>query len=149
MEKAIFTDPWPITAFREALADETAINLVAICDPESDPAGYLTGQIVADELHIHNVAVAESHRRQGIGRLLLQHAERLGYRQNVTCSILEVRINNTPALAMYNRLGYRRIGRRRGYYRRPICDALVLLKILDDAGEKHLISSGSDNGVVP
>jgi ribosomal-protein-alanine N-acetyltransferase len=67
----------------------------------------------------------------------------------VTCSILEVRINNTPALAMYNRLGYRRIGRRRGYYRRPICDALVLLKILDDAGEKHLISSGSDNGVVP
>ena len=45
-------------------------------------------------------------------------------------SILDVRSTNTAALAMYDHLGYRRIGRRRNYYERPVSDALILFKPL-------------------
>lgn len=148
MERAIFSDPWPVSAFRDALTDAKAFNLVAVSSKDAALVGYLSAQIVADEVQIHNVAVGQPFRRRGIGRLLLEHAECEGKNYGVSCCILEVRANNSPALAMYNRLGYRRIGRRRGYYRRPVCDALVLLKILDEAPSESLIQSGSTDGVV-
>jgi [ribosomal protein S18]-alanine N-acetyltransferase len=131
MEKAIFPDPWSEAVFEEALVQPLGINLVAV-DDGGNPCGYLCAQAVADEIQIHNIAVDSEYRRQGIGRLLLEHAEREGVRRGAVCAILEVRVTNTVALAMYSRMGYRRIGLRKAYYRKPTCDALVLLKLIDD-----------------
>ena len=148
MERTIFPDPWPTSSFRDALNDPHGLNLVALPQDGTAICAYLCAQIVVDEVHIHNVAVVPSYRRQGIGRELLEHAELEGRKQGADCCILEVRIDNSPALTMYGRLGYRRIGRRRRYYRNPVCDALVLLKILDESPRGQLTSSGRTDGVV-
>jgi ribosomal-protein-alanine N-acetyltransferase len=148
LEKSIFSDFWTISSFRDALDDPLALNLVAIPQGEVAVCAYLCAQIIVDEIHIHNIAVRPECRRQGIGRVLLEHAEGVGRQKGADCSLLEVRINNAPALAMYGRLGYRRIGLRRRYYRKPVCDALVLLKILDDSLRGKLTASGSTDGVV-
>ncbi|MBI5867717.1 MAG: ribosomal protein S18-alanine N-acetyltransferase [candidate division Zixibacteria bacterium] len=132
MERDIFPDPWTEDMFREALTLNKSVNLVAD-DGDGSLCGYLCAQAVADEIQIHNVAVATTHRRQGIGRALLEYAEKQGGENGAVCAILEVRITNTAALAMYGQMGYRRIGRRRAYYRKPVCDALVLLKVFDGA----------------
>jgi ribosomal-protein-alanine N-acetyltransferase len=148
LEKSIFSDFWPISSFRDALDDPLALNLVAVPQGEAAICAYLCAQIIVDEIHIHNIAVRPECRRQGTGRVLLEYAEGAGRQKGADCSLLEVRVNNSPALAMYGRLGYRRIGRRRSYYRKPVCDALVLLKILDDSLRGKLTPSGSTDGVV-
>jgi len=130
MEKLIFPDPWSETVFAETLSAALGTNSVA-GDADGHICGYLCAQTVADEIQIHNVAVDAACRRRGIGRLLLEDAERQGAARGAVCAVLEVRITNTAALAMYGRMGYRRIGRRRAYYRKPVCDALVLLKVFD------------------
>ena len=132
MEKAIFPDPWSAGAFEETLVLAIGINLVAI-NEQGQPCGYLCAQAVAGEIQIHNIAVDPSCRRRGIGWQLLQEAEREGMARGAVCAILEVRVTSTSALAMYGRMGYRRIGLRRAYYRKPVCDALVLLKVIDGA----------------
>lgn len=148
LEGRIFTDSWPVISFQEAVDDPIALNLVASVRGDTAICAYLCAQIVLDEIHIHNIAVAEECRRQGIGQELLEYAEAAGRRKGVDCALLEVRVDNEPALAMYTRLGYRRIGRRRRYYRKPVCDALVLLKILDESKRGKLAPSGSPDGVV-
>lgn len=132
MESEVFPDPWTEEMFREALTLSNSVNLV-VEDGDGSLCGYLCGQTVVDEIQIHNVAVAGTHRRRGIGRSLLEYAEQQGTERGVVCAILEVRTTNTAALAMYDRMGYRRIGRRRAYYRKPVEDALVLLKVFDGA----------------
>jgi len=148
LESAIFTDSWPVVSFEEAVDDPIALNLVASLKGETAICAYLCAQVVLDEVHIHNIAVAEDYRRQGIGQELLEYAEAAGRRKGADCALLEVRVDNEPALAMYTRLGYRRIGRRRRYYRKPVCDALVLLKILDESRRGKLAPFGSPDGVV-
>ena len=148
MECLIFPDPWPSSSFWDALNDPHALNLVAVPNAGTEVCAYLCAQIVVDEIHIHNVAVAPAYRRQGIGRELLVRAEYDGRKQGADCCILEVRVDNTPALAMYGRLGYRRIGRRRRYYRKPVCDALVLLKILEESLLGEPAPAGRADGVV-
>jgi len=130
IEQAVFSDPWPESAFHELLASHLAINLVAGAVSLSQMAGYLCAQLVAGELQIHNLAVREGFQRQGVGARLLVAAETEGRRRGAREAILDVRADNTAALALYARFGYRRIGLRRRYYRRPVCDALILFKPL-------------------
>jgi ribosomal-protein-alanine N-acetyltransferase len=109
-------------------------NLVAV-DENKNLLGYVCAQCAADEVQIHNIAIDPLHQRRGLGRRLLEAAEERGFREGAYGAVLDVRSNNTAALAMYGRFGYRRIGRRRGYYVRPRGDALILFKPLLAKGE--------------
>jgi ribosomal-protein-alanine N-acetyltransferase len=90
------------------------------------------GWLVVDELHITAVAVEPAHRRQGLGRqvleLLLERAAQLG----AAHATLEVAAGNGAALALYGRCGFRTAGVRRAYYRNGD-DALVQWRRLRDA----------------
>ena len=78
--------------------------------------GFLIAWIVADEVHLHNVAVLQGHRRKGIGRQLvvdlIDHANQKGART----VFLEVRIGNAAAIALYQSLGFETLSRREKYY---------------------------------
>lgn len=129
LEKGSFDDPWPESAFHEMLKPKNRFNLV-ITNGEACPKGFLCALFVADDIQIHNIAVDASCRKRGYGRQLMLAAEAEGLRLGALGAILEVRSTNTAALAMYGQLGYRRIGRRRNYYKRPVGDALILFKPL-------------------
>lgn len=79
-------------------------------------AGYITANLVLDELQIINLAVRAEFRQQGIGTLLLRTAEGWGRRLGVGASRLEVRISSRSAIALYLRNGYRQIGHLDNYY---------------------------------
>ena len=104
---------------------------MAVCDELV--VGYLCAVGVADELHIHNIAVSEPYRGRGIGRRLLSEAESWASRREKLCSILDVRESNAPALSFYESMDYKQIGRRRSYYHNPVEDALVFMKVLPSA----------------
>lgn len=145
VEKLVFTDPWPKSAFREMLDIGNRVNLLLVA-PNGELAGYIFAQIVADELQVQNIAVAPPYRRQRLGALLLGKAEEAGIARGALCSVLDVRATNDAALGLYQSFGYRMIGRRKSYYRRPVCDALVLFRRLDQPESD--VAGELNNGMV-
>jgi ribosomal-protein-alanine N-acetyltransferase len=79
-------------------------------------AGYIMSWLVADELHITNLAVSPIHRRSGLAASLVEHALGEARENGAMWCQLEVRYNNTPARALYRKFGFREIGIRKGYY---------------------------------
>lgn len=146
IEKAVFSDPWPKSAFREILKVGNRINLI-VATSDHEIAGYVLAQLGADELQIQNIAVATDHRRRQLGSLLLRRAEQEGIARGALCSVLEVRTTNEAALGLYHSFGYRMIGRRKDYYRRPVGDALVLFRRLESSASGDIRREPND-GVV-
>ena len=125
IERVSFSMPWS----RGAFLYEMQQNRVARCWVMHEDArvlGYLCLWEVADELHITNIAVHPSFRRQGIGRTLLQDVLDDARQRKLRLVVLEVRPSNTEARTLYEAFGFRVTGRRRGYYYDTGEDALVM-----------------------
>lgn len=82
-------------------------------------AGFILSRRVADEAEILSVAVAEWYRGRGFSRMLFDRHLRQLAGQGVRTVFLEVDERNAPALALYRRAGFRRVGRRPNYYVQP------------------------------
>lgn len=88
--------------------------------------GYVVALDAADEGEILNLAVAPTGRRHGLGRALVEHVLEALRARGIRHVYLEVRESNAPARALYAGHGFREVGRRSQYYRRPVEDAIVL-----------------------
>ena len=95
------------------------------CD--ADHRGFVLIRTVADEGEVISVAVDPTHQGQGLGRQLLSLAIADLVSAGVITLFLDVAVDNPPALALYRRLGFIEVGRRRGYYPRAgmVVDALA------------------------
>ena len=123
LEKQNFSEPWSENSVRGELTNDLALWLVAL---DGDcVVGYVGSQTVLGEADMMNIAVADSHRRRGIARALV---EELIARLDATMLTLEVRASNAPAIRLYESLGFRQVGLRKNYYRKPKEDALILRK---------------------
>jgi [ribosomal protein S18]-alanine N-acetyltransferase len=89
-------------------------------------AGYVVALDAADEGEILNLAVAPAGRRHGLGRALVEHVLDELASRGARQVYLEVRESNGPARALYAAQGFKEVGRRKQYYRRPVEDAIVL-----------------------
>lgn len=122
VEKLCFREPWSPAALREELGK--GIFLAAVAD--GLVAGYAGCQTVLDEGYITNVAVRPEFRRQGVAGALL--AELLRRAEGLAFVTLEVRESNAAAIALYEKYGFVRAGMRRGFYRQPTEDALLMTR---------------------
>ena len=87
----------------------------------------------AGEAEILSIAVAGEWRGCGLGHRLMEHAMDRAAALRARAMFLEVEAGNTAALALYRRLGFTEVGRRRGYYKHEGGgDALVMKRSLDD-----------------
>ena len=123
LERQNFSEPWPEIAVRSELTNKLALWLVAVED--GVVAGYVGSQTVLQEADMMNIAVADTHRRRGIARMLVQELIRQLDAYQLT---LEVRASNAPAIALYEKLGFTQVGLRKNYYHKPKEDALILRK---------------------
>ncbi|MBX3205637.1 MAG: ribosomal protein S18-alanine N-acetyltransferase [Labilithrix sp.] len=78
--------------------------------------GYILFWLVADEIHLLNVAVAPDARRRGIGRALVEDLIAFARANAAAKVLLEVRASNHAAIQLYERLGFTRFNIRRAYY---------------------------------
>jgi ribosomal-protein-alanine N-acetyltransferase len=123
LERQNFSEPWPEIAVRSELTNKLALWLVAVED--GVVAGYVGSQTVLQEADMMNIAVADTHRRRGIARMLVEELIRQLDAYQLT---LEVRASNAPAIALYEKLGFTQVGLRKNYYHKPKEDALILRK---------------------
>jgi [ribosomal protein S18]-alanine N-acetyltransferase len=140
IERVSFKTPWS----REAFLHELERNRVAAlwvaraertgeATATSPVAGYLCLWVVADEVHVTNLAVDPAWRGEGIGRLLLGTLLFRHRAAGARRAFLEVRPANVEARRLYEGLGFHQVGRRRGYYVDTGEDALLLEARLDEA----------------
>lgn len=126
LEKELFSDPWPMSAFMDDLVSDYSHPFVVQIDTEI--AGYAILWIGVDEGHLTNIAVAKKYQRKSIAKRLLSYILRFAAESGLTQMILEVRPSNTPAIFLYESFGFARLGVRKRYYRNPVEDCLVMKK---------------------
>jgi len=126
IERASYPTPWSRSMFASELAKPSSLSLGAFERKTGDLLGYLVISRYVDAWHVMNVAVAGDQRRRGIASELLvalfertREDGRRGY-------TLEVRVSNSGAITLYERLGFERRGVRRGYYTDNREDALIM-----------------------
>jgi ribosomal-protein-alanine N-acetyltransferase len=126
-----FADAWPEPAFASLLARDEVIVLIGALSTE--PEGFILLQTVADEAEVLTFCVAESVRRQGLGRALLDAACDVARKRGVAKLFLEVGSRNDAAASLYLSSGFVEVGRRAGYYHHgaEASDALVLRRVLN------------------
>lgn len=142
IEQRVFPDPWTRGAF-DALVGDPRVFFRVAADSRKHVLGYVVMWFVLDEGEVANVAVAPERRGEGIGRALLDAAIAAARGAGVRQLFLEVRDSNAAARAMYRSRGFVQISRRRGYYRRPVEDALVLRLELPEEGTVATSLSGA------
>jgi ribosomal-protein-alanine N-acetyltransferase len=122
IERRSFPTPWSLAMFVLELSKPSGVCLAAEGPGGLD--GYLVCSRYADVWHLMNVAVAPERRRERVARTLIEAMlERIGPGARLT---LEVRASNRPAIAMYERFGFRPSGTRRRYYHDNGEDALIM-----------------------
>lgn len=124
IERASFGDPWSEASFRGMLAHAGVLARVA--ERRGRVVGYCIAWLVGDEAELANLAVAPAERRAGIGAHLLDALLAELDARGGTTVYLEVREGNAAARALYESRGFVTHGRRRGYYRAPAEDAVVM-----------------------
>ena len=126
LERQCFADPWSEGSIASELDNPLSLWLVA--EQNGAVCGYVGSQTVLDETDMMNIAVRPDCRRQGIAAALIEElVSRLKERGSHILR-LEVRESNTPAIALYNSMGFTQLGIRKNYYRNPKENALILGK---------------------
>lgn len=114
MERAYIDCPWTESQIKDEI-DGGAVFWVATQDGEL--CGYASGEVTADECEISNIAVAEEHRRKGIGKALLSALIQDAAVRGSKCVFLLVRDGNIPAVSLYTSLNFKCVGLRKNYYK--------------------------------
>ncbi|MDD2217617.1 MAG: ribosomal protein S18-alanine N-acetyltransferase [Eubacteriales bacterium] len=120
-----FALPWSSNALQEDIAEnEKAVYIVA--EQEDKILGYAGMWIIFDEAHITNVAVRPEFRRLGLGRIIVVTLLSEAVKHGTVCQTLEVRVSNIAAINLYESLGFKGVGVRKGYYSDNNEDALIM-----------------------
>jgi ribosomal-protein-alanine N-acetyltransferase len=126
IERASFRIPWPRETFAAELRRDWA--RIDVVDRGPGPiVGFCNYWLVAGEIHVLAIATHPAHRRRGIAAALVDHVLETGRVHGCTLATLEVRRGNTPAIALYERAGFRTVHVRTRYYQDDGEDALVML----------------------
>lgn len=126
LEKLCFADPWSEMSIESELKSIWSYWVVAVEDEQV--VGYVGSQSSIDETDIMNIAVHPGWRRRGIAESLIDYLIKDLKNRGSHALMLEVRVSNDPAIALYEKLGFRQVGLRKNYYRNPKEDALILRK---------------------
>ena len=126
IERRAYPTPWSRSMFAGELAKPSSFSLGAF-DPEADGlVAYLIVSRYVDAWHIMNVAVHPECRRQGVASRLLDELFELTAGDPRRGYTLEVRVSNSGAIRLYERLGFNARGVRRAYYTDNREDALIM-----------------------
>lgn len=115
IESASFGSPWSANHFMDELNNrDLSIPLVLVRDQII--VAYAVVWIILDECHVANIAVHPEFRRGGLGDRLMRHIVTVACERACARIMLEVRSSNAPAIGLYERHGFERVGIRKNYY---------------------------------
>lgn len=126
LEDLIFNDAWSYRDIQDLICTEGSMCFSVVDDGKV--VAYVLGRLIAPEGEIYRIAVTPSKRQRGIGYRLLDYATKTSKGQGLERLFLEVRSQNVPAIKLYTAYGFKKIGVRKGYYKHPSDDAVIMLR---------------------
>ena len=133
MERVLFADsPWSMGQFKEEFKGvPNSRYFIVATNSEDQIVGYAAVLVVAPgvEADVLTVAVLPDYVRQGIATYFMNELEKWALLKQAPAMMLEVGVENVGAIALYEKLGYRKISTRDNYYG-PGLDAFVMRKEL-------------------
>lgn len=129
IEKRYFKDPWSYEMIKSELENPFAYYFV--CEDKGKVSGYIGMYITVDTVNITNIAVCDENRRKGIGNALLKKVVSLSLEMNMSFVTLEVRVSNAPAISLYEKNGFKIVGKRKEYYSDNKEDAYIMTLALE------------------
>ena len=126
IENVCFSAPWTAEGLSSELANPQAEFYVL--EHEGVLAAYMGMHIVLDECYIANVAVLPAHRKKGLGLRLVENALAVAAERNCSFITLEVRVSNAPAISLYEKCGFEKLGERKNFYSAPTENALIMTR---------------------
>lgn len=123
IEQKSFNDP----LMRETmLADLKKEDYYCYALWEDCPLAFVSFEKVVDEGQIISVAVHPDYRQKGYGTKLFYEVCSMAKKDGIEFFTLEVRCDNIPAIALYEKLGFKSVGVRKNYYQNPDCDGILM-----------------------
>ncbi len=124
LEEKYFSIPWS----RESIVDSFKLDnyRFVVAEESEDIVGYCALYIAGDEADITNVVVDEAFRRKKIASKLLDFLFEEARKAQVKKVHLEVRKSNESAIALYEKVGFEKIGERKNFYDKPREDAILM-----------------------
>ncbi len=125
----LFDPPWDRESIADLVEHPAAAAFIAQVREPKALAGFVIGQIAADEAEILSIGVAPEWQRRGIASQMVDGLVRAARRAEVKRLFLEVAADNAAAIKLYKGFGFEAVGNRKAYYRRPggqPVDAVVL-----------------------
>jgi len=130
IEKQVYDFPWSQQIFKDCLfAGYSNWGLIK----DKQLIGYALLSIAVEEAHILNICISPSLQKMGYATKFVKELFNIAREKQAANIFLEVRPTNEAAVKLYGRLGFKEIGRRKGYYQAKEGreDALVLSYHLD------------------
>lgn len=129
IEQHSFKSPWSRSTFEGELTREWArIDVGRLGSEAGRIVTFCNYWLVTTELHILAIATHPDVRGRGIGARMLHHVLDTAIATGCSLATLEVRRSNKPAIAMYERAGFKTVHVRARYYQDDGEDALVMLR---------------------
>jgi [ribosomal protein S18]-alanine N-acetyltransferase len=126
IERDSYATPWSRSMFAGELSKASSVCLGAFEEETGELIGYLIVSRYVDAWHVMNIAVDPNLRRAGVATALLVRLFEVTSGDGRRGYTLEVRVSNTGAINLYERLGFQPRGIRRGYYTDNREDALIM-----------------------
>lgn len=116
---------WSKDSFLTELSNELA-SYFSVFNENNELIAYAGCWKILEEAHITNIAVSTEYRRKHVGEVLLKTIIDECYSNMIKYITLEVRVGNKPAIALYEKFGFKSLGTRKGYYQDNNEDALIM-----------------------
>ena len=128
IERESFASPWTEGMFAKEIDSAHSMCLCVRINLEdkSVVGAYIIFWLVADEAHLHNLAVKKEYRNQGLAFGLMKAMNQIAGVNKITSQTLEVRESNTEAIKLYRKCGFVVKGIRPLYYMETKEDALIM-----------------------
>ena len=125
LEEICFSEPWSETTILDAFTKGTKFF---VAEKDSKLLGYVGISCILDEGYITNIAVYPEYRKKGVATALLKRIFELAGELNLSFVSLEVRESNFAAISLYEKMGFKKEGVRKNFYRDPQEDANIMTK---------------------
>ena len=124
--KSVTAPHWPEEEYRAMLGMEGVKRGFFVAEIAERVAGFAVGRMVGEHGEIESVVVGRETQRKGVGRALCETVMEWASVEGASAIELEVRVGSVGALALYKSLQFVETGRRKGYYREPLEDAIAM-----------------------
>ena len=138
-----FDDFWNYNILEQELKSEISHIFVAISNKEI--IGFAAIKFILDEAELMNIATKKSYRKCGIGSNLLSFLIEYAKSHEINSINLEVNYKNLPAISLYKKYNFKKIGIRKKYYNN-VDDAVIMKKNLVGSRKSEVRSQMSEVG---